>query len=241
MKNTRGFTLIELTLLVIIAGIVLGIFFNLKNKEEVSEIKSIIIQVEHYNSMVHLFKEKYGELPGDIARTKILELSEHNTNGNENGLLEDDKNSINKASGEIVNFWYHLSSSGFLEQKFDGKSNEEAKIGLTFPTLPFNKDIGITVFGFGGQNYYQIGVFEATKNNIIMSDKTLKPKIAFGIDKKVDDGLAKTGDIIAVNGKFVNGYRELNSNCIDFNDYNLRYKELSCQLRIKFPKENESD
>jgi type II secretory pathway pseudopilin PulG len=235
MKNEKGFTLIELVIFVVFAGIILGLFFGFNRQEEISEIRSIIVQTENYNFAVRSFREKYGELPGDIASTQVLNLSESNTDGNEDGILEDVNGSVNGASGEIVNFWYHLSNSGFLKDKFDGKSGDNAKVGSTFPQLFKTKRIGITVFGLYGKNYYQIGVSGVDENNIKTTDFALNPKVAFGIDKKIDDGFATKGNIIALNGEGINDYINLNDNCVNFDAYNLRYKGLSCQLRIQFP------
>jgi type II secretory pathway pseudopilin PulG len=234
------FTLIELIIFLVILGTVLGIFLNFSNKVQISEVQAIISSVKKYNVATNSFMEKYGELPGDIKKTKILGITDNNTDGNQNGIIEDAEGingrklgSIRRASGEVTNFWMHLSKSSFLKENFDGKDNGNIRLEFTFPRIG-NEDYGITVFGYNGENYYQIGVVGANKNNILMSDEALRPFIAFSIDKKIDDGVPMVGVVIAVNGvNFVNGYRSIKKECVDADGYNMKYKEPACQLRIK--------
>jgi len=236
----QAFTLIELIIFLVILGTVFGVFLNFSNKIQISEVQAIISSVKKYNVATNSFMEKYGELPGDIKKTQVLGITDNNTDGNQNGIIEDADGvsgykfgSIHKASGEVTNFWMHLSKSGFLKESFDGKSNNYARLDFTFPRIG-NGNYGVTVFGYNGENYYQIGVVGANENNILMSDETLKPFIAFSVDKKIDDGVPIGGGVIAVNGvNFVNGYRSIKKECVDADGYNIKYKKPSCQLRIK--------
>ena len=234
------FTLIELILLLVVLGIIFGVFLSFGDKVQLSEVQAIISSVRKYDVATDSFLEKYGELPGDLKKTQILGITQNNTDGNQNGILEDldgvtfrRKNSIRKASGEITNFWLHLSKSGFLNDRFDGRADGSARLDFTIPRVG-NSHYGITVFGYKNQNYYQVGFVGASKTNILMSDKSLKTSIAFNVDKKTDDGSPREGNIVAVSGaKFVNGYKNVKANCVDANGYNLKHKGRACQLRIK--------
>jgi len=230
-RKKYNFTLFHFFLAIVITGIVLEFIVGGENLIRSGEVKQMIKDINKYNTAINNFKRKYGELPGDIRKTKIFGLSENNTDGNENGIIEDQSGSIKQASGEITNFWLHLTNSSFLDEKFDGKSNAQAKVGTSFPRI---NNIGITVFGFEGENYLQIGVIGADNSTIRMADKALNPNDAFVLDKKLDDGLPKTGDILAVGGsKFVNGINSVNKDCTTNREYLIKQDKLACQLRIK--------
>jgi hypothetical protein len=231
LEELKKFTLFHLFLIIIATGIILEIIVGSNNLIRNSNVKKIIIDINKYNNAIKNFKRKYGQLPGDIRKTKILGLSETNTDGNENGLIEDSKGSIKKADGEITKFWLHLSNSEFLQEKFDGKDNSEAKVGTTFPKI--TNSVGITVFSFDKDNYLQIGVIGANDSNIEMTNQALSPGDAFFIDKKLDDGLPDSGDIRAVGGEnFVNGINDVDKNCATKREYLIKSEKPACQLRI---------
>jgi len=226
-----NFTLFQFILIIIVLGITIELIVGSINLTRNGKIKKTILELNKYTTAINTFKRKYGELPGDIRKTKVLRLSKVNTDGNENGLLEDRQGSIKQASGEITNFWLHLTNSRFLEEKFNGMENEKAMVKKTFPVIG---NVGITVFGYNEENYLQIGVIGANNSNIEMTNRALDPNSAFILDKKLDDGLPKTGDILATGGnKFVNGINFVSKNCATDREYLVKSMKPACQLRIK--------
>jgi len=241
-KNNKAFSLVEISLVIIAVGIILSIWFNAIVLIKNVRIKSVIKQIREYNIAVDNFESKYGALPGDINKTVLFGLSEKETNGDLNGNIEDSlgfkkdndivNNSIKQFSGEIANFWLHLSNSEFLPGRFDGKIGTNAILKKSFPSSKLSK-VGIVAFGIQGINYFQIGL--SSNNNVSMrfTDFALRPLEAFVIDKKLDDGFPLTGLVRAVGGDdLLLGHLNVNKNCVNLFEYNIKLEKPFCQLRI---------
>ena len=62
----HGFTLIELSIVLVIIGLVTGSVLVGRDLIRASEVRAQITQIEKYQTAVNTFKGKYGYLPGDI-------------------------------------------------------------------------------------------------------------------------------------------------------------------------------
>jgi hypothetical protein len=226
------FSILRSLIILVVVSLLLIFFIFIRQLYSNSNIRAFIVEISTFDSAIKQFYLKYESFPGDVASTVDFGLSKTNTDGNDDGLIQDKNGDIKAASGEVVNFWLHLSNSGFIQQNFDGRENMEAKIDTTFPRSVIGSDIGITAFGVDGKNYYQVGVMGANNKNIIMSDNSLKTSEALEIDMKLDDGLAISGRIVAVSGKTVNKIAK-NGKCVLGNEYNFKTAMPVCQLRIE--------
>ena len=65
-RSRAGFTLIELSIVLVIIGLVVGGIFVGKELVRASQLNSVLRDLDKYNSAVLTFKDKYGHLPGDI-------------------------------------------------------------------------------------------------------------------------------------------------------------------------------
>lgn len=62
-----GFTLIELSIVLVIMGLVVGGILTARDLIRASELNYIIAQVEKYKTAANTFRIKYGQIPGDIT------------------------------------------------------------------------------------------------------------------------------------------------------------------------------
>lgn len=237
-KRPYNVTLTQAFIAIIVIGVVSEFLLSGQLLIRNHKIKATINQIQKYKTSITVFQKKYGELPGDINKTVIYGLSERDTDGNMNGIIEDmigvrfrKYGSVQKASGEVTNFWMHLGNSGLLDEKYDGESGLDATVGQTFPRSTID-GVGITAYGHDGSNYLQIGVKGANNKGIIMTDNSLKPIEAFILDKKTDDGHPRSGEMIAVGGREVNGAESVNKNCATKREYLVKANERFCQIRI---------
>lgn len=230
-NNQKAFTITEfLVVTILLIFVIIGVLAA-KNILTSSSVKSLIVQIEQYNFAINSFTQKYHAMPGDVEDTISYGISKENTDGNGDNLIEDRNGNITQASGEIVNFWLHLSTTGFLSEKYDGKSRRKAKVKTTFPTSKIGQNIGIIAFSARGKLFFQIGFKDSNHYSMNMSDKSLKPNEAYLFDEKIDDGDAKKGKVFAAGGKLPNILK--NDKCLKFRDYNLANKTPSCQIRIE--------
>ncbi len=133
----RGFTLIELSIVLVIIGLIVGGVLVGQDLIKAAEVRAQISQIERYNTAVNTFRGKYGALPGDMnAQTaNQFGFSARGPNrgeGDGNGILEgvDDPCGdpcaigIRVVAGETAMFWVDLSSANGLNVNLvDGTFN----------------------------------------------------------------------------------------------------------------------
>lgn len=67
--NALGFTLIELSIVLVIIGLVIGGVLVGRTLITSAEIRGTISQIEKFDTATNTFRLKYGYLPGDIPPT----------------------------------------------------------------------------------------------------------------------------------------------------------------------------
>lgn len=109
-RSRSGFTLIEISLvLVIIAIVVGGVLFG-RDLVHVAVVRAQISQIEQMDVAVNAFRFKYNCLPGDCASATSFGF---NDNGNGDGAVGYHATHLNLAI-ELATFWTHLGDSGLI-------------------------------------------------------------------------------------------------------------------------------
>jgi len=201
----------------VIIGLVIGGVLIGRDLIESSTARSQVTQIEQYRTAVHVFKDKYDYLPGDILQTSALAAGLVRDTlgcapfcGNGNGLIDCQEDFpteyCNRQQGEATTFWQDLSSAGLIQGTFStGLSNTstektenllpKAKIGDGFY---LSAATGGIIVPFNDNNNYFFLAYNSGQCNgssaghCIFSDK-IKVIIAANIDKKADDGLPNSG------------------------------------------------
>src|SRR6201999_103149 len=91
--SEQGFTLIELSIVLVIIGLIVGGVLVGQDLIRAAEIRATLTQVEKFNTAVNTFYGKYGALPGDMNNGVALTfgfLSRAGTagQGDGNGLMD---------------------------------------------------------------------------------------------------------------------------------------------------------
>ncbi len=73
-RHHSGFTLIELSIVLVIIGLIIGGVLVGRDLIASSEIRAQIKQIEEFKTATNAFKAKYGYLPGDIPPTETAQL-----------------------------------------------------------------------------------------------------------------------------------------------------------------------
>lgn len=232
-KNSEknAFTIIEGLIFLCLVSIVIAASFFAKKMIHESSVKALIMQIKKYDAAINNFTIKYHALPGDIMDTKKYGIASSDNGGNGDNIISDRAQSYVSANYEISNFWLHLSKTKMLDENYDGKEGEEAKLGNTFPASKLGEKAGIVVFGSEGKTFYQIGFDFSDSNRIYTKNSTLKTSEAFLFDQKIDDGNPKKGRILATGGESLNLVE--NKECVHLNEYNQQNISPVCQLRIE--------
>jgi prepilin-type N-terminal cleavage/methylation domain-containing protein len=144
-SSRTGFTLIELCIVLVIIGLIVGGIIVGKDLIRQAEIRSIISDVEKFNTAVFTFKNKYESLPGDLpnatqfwpAKTKCLSPGDINgldsstervCNGNGDGSITEP---VPYITTEHWGFWQHLALAGLISGQYTGLHNDGTDTRIT--------------------------------------------------------------------------------------------------------------
>ncbi|PIR31733.1 MAG: hypothetical protein COV36_07155 [Alphaproteobacteria bacterium CG11_big_fil_rev_8_21_14_0_20_44_7] len=197
----RGFTLVELSIVLVIIGLLIGGILVAQSMIETAKIQSFIRQIQQIDMAVSNFRVKYNYLPGDDPK--------HSAAGDGDGRIED--SAVNAAGSspsyyfnyEISNFWVHLQQDGFLRNDYptfsaDASSGIDVGTHIPYAQGTSSKNAGIVIYYSEyfthPRNEYFICDYTPTTNTTWSSgtywDAVFTPVQALSIDTKMDDGLS---------------------------------------------------
>jgi predicted Fe-S protein YdhL (DUF1289 family) len=176
-----GFTLLEITLVLIILAAVVGGITAGKNLLRVSLMDKAAAQIEQIQSGVKLFSNKYQCMPGDCADP--VAITGYTYSGNGNNFLEN-----TWLSNENKAFWIHLSASGMFQDALVAHTGSGMS-SMNAPLFRVNQGAFLNAFGDikYGQNVIMIASPDST-GGVSVSE-------AIYLDEKLDDGIAASGSI----------------------------------------------
>jgi prepilin-type N-terminal cleavage/methylation domain-containing protein len=176
MKKQAGFTLIELAIVLVIIGLLLG--GVLKGQELITQakIKNVANDLNGVIVGIYAYQDRYRRLPGDDPGAATRWTGAGAISGDGNNVIAGDYNSAT-AANESRLFWHHLRLAGFVS----GDSSSLA----TGSTQPLNAAGGITGVQSGG-----LGL-----TGTIICTGSLPAKIAQSLDSQLDDGSSAAGSV----------------------------------------------
>ena len=207
----QGFTLVELSVVLVIIGLIVGGVLLGRDMLRSSEIRSTLAQVEQFKTASTTFKIKYNCLAGDCINASSF-LSDAGGVANGNGNSKFDGGGNRWSDPESLYFWQHLGLANLILFR-----HTPAIIGgayrpdINYPSAKLGGGFG----AWGLQNYTAGGLIGTGKafpaqyrNNLLLgrnwadtsSRIPLNPILsgydALAIDIKYDDGKAAYGNIV---------------------------------------------
>jgi len=221
----NGFTLIEISIVLVIIGLLVGGIMVGQDLIRAAEIRAQISQIEKYQAAVNAFRTKYNGLPGDILAGTASSLgfavdascSGQRGGRDGSGLVEGwaAPTYALVQYGEPGLFWEDLSTAGLIEGRFPGPGDPAVICGATgsqitkqsdlsgyFPVSKLNTSTYIYVFPNQNVNWFGVSPINMLDVNgtihLFSTPLSISVLIALAIDTKVDDGKPTTGNVQAI-------------------------------------------
>lgn len=129
ISTQSAFTLIELSIVLVIIGLVIGGVLVGKDLIKSAELNKLITEIQRYEAARITFRTKYNCLPGDCNGASSLGLG---SSGNGNGYVDH-----YAANDETWLFWQHLASTKLIGGNFTGTNgpanSSDAVVNVNVP------------------------------------------------------------------------------------------------------------
>lgn len=200
LSSQKGFTLVELSIVLVIIGLIIGGI--LKGQELIgnAEIKNVIAQSQGYQSSTVAFKDKYGALPGDVVGPENVipnctaaPCKPTGTQGD--GLVGTTAtaayDSNVSAVAENVAFWQQLAAARFIGD-IDTDGTSAAVFGGRFPSATTGGGFHVLYQAVTGRHVLRLSALPTT---VAATAGALRPDQALQVDRVIDDGRPGTGSV----------------------------------------------
>jgi prepilin-type N-terminal cleavage/methylation domain-containing protein len=182
--HSKGFTLIEIAIVLVIIGLLLG--GVLKGQELITSarVRNLISQQDGIKAAFFGFQDRYRALPGDYAAAST-NINGVTIAGDGNGRIEAPNTS---GTYETILAWNHLTAAGFLNGSYTmATSTTSTAIDSNNPKNPYSVYVQLVYDANWGVTGNTI-----TKHNL-KTGSQVPVEIMAEVDRKVDDGLPYAG------------------------------------------------
>lgn len=220
-----AFTLIELSIVLVIIGLIIGGILVGRDLIRSSELRSVTADVTSFEAESSAFRLKYKGLPGDIYNATSF-FGAGAGDGNGNSRID----YLFGAPGEEYTVWQHLSAAQMVDGTFDGTPTSLPESALTGGM--YRMSYQTNVYGISG-NMISYNAMNTEYN--LAHNAILTPQEAYSVDVKLDDGLADSGRVLGFNPEGVPGC-VTNYHSAASGSYILTNDEVLCKLffRVDF-------
>jgi prepilin-type N-terminal cleavage/methylation domain-containing protein len=183
-RNQSGFTLIEIAIVLVIIGLLLGGVLKGQELINSAKVKNLAGDFKNIPVYIYGYQDKYKALPGDdpLSVTHVSGVLATTGGTVGNGIIEGLWNPTNVSTDESGLFWQHIRLAGFGP----GSTNPAAADYL--PRNAVGGLIGITNAG-------QTPITNLKGTYIVCSD-AIAGKFAKQLDTTLDNGDAQTGSVM---------------------------------------------
>ncbi len=155
MPASAAFSLVELSIVLVILGLLVGTVLTSQSMVRAAELRSVSTEYNKFSTAVQSFRDRYFSLPGDMTNatsvwgaadptaatcTTTVGSGTQTCDGNGDGKLYFSGLYTNPTTNEIFRFWQHLANAGLIEGSYTGVTSSPT--GYFFGVGPLNTPAG---------------------------------------------------------------------------------------------------
>ncbi|MDK9722527.1 MAG: prepilin-type N-terminal cleavage/methylation domain-containing protein [Rhodospirillales bacterium] len=200
-----GFTLIEMSIVLVIIGLLIGGVLKGQELIDSTRLKSVVAQWDAVKAATNGFQDRYNGMPGDYSTATTVIRATGVENGDGNGVIGTTSaaplasGSGTGAAGENLNFWAHLTAANLLSGvQLSGAATAQAANanGILAGRIANSFFMAIDATSNGQYSVwvrFQSGTAPGSTVDILTEKQTAE------IERKYDDSSSITGSIHADN------------------------------------------
>jgi prepilin-type N-terminal cleavage/methylation domain-containing protein len=191
-RNQSGFTLIEIAIVLVIIGLLLGGVLKGQELINSAKVKNLAGDFKNIPVFIYGYQDKFRALPGDdtSASTHVATSGITIDNGDGDGIIEGAWNS-STTTDESVNFWQHVRLANLAPG-----STTVAGTGDYIPKNAVGGIIGIT--NSGTNNPITLPASTPLRGSYILCSGSIPGKFAKQLDTTLDDSNTQTGSMMVL-------------------------------------------
>ena len=217
MNLKHAFSLVELSIVLVILGLLVGGVLSGQSLIRASELRAATTEYQRYYTATQTFRDKYFAIPGDFNNAQAFwgqstacggAAATGVCNGNGDGLIG--QPAASSVTGEDFQYWRELALAGMIEGTYTGTAGPAALSDMIPGTNVPKSKMSNTGWGLlyndnsagGTASFYAIKegnmfIFGAPLTGNWVAASNIKPEELWNIDTKIDDGKPGTGKLIA--------------------------------------------
>lgn len=239
----RAFSLVELSIVLVILGLLTGGILAGQSLIRAAELRGVTQQYQRIHASFYSFRDKYASIPGDFNNATLFWLSAGGNGGDATCYMAQTSGSPATCNGsgngqisaitgatnaERFMAWKHLANAGLIEGSYTGRTEglvstyEVAPGKNTLAGRISNSFFDLLYILQTNPHHFSASKLEANAIGAYGTNATFtvfKPEEAWNIDSKLDDGSPVYGTIVAP--KSTAAYQD---NCTTSDNADAAYK-----------------
>lgn len=174
LRAQSAFSLVELSIVLVILGLLTGGILGGQALIRAAELRSVATELDRYRAASFAFRDKYFSLPGDMTNAtefwgnastgavggecttpeSASGTGSQTCNGNGNGQIARGGPNMGHNNSELFRYWQHLSNAGLIEGQYSGVSSDTPAGSSPWRVAVPGDNVPRLRFGNGGISLY---------------------------------------------------------------------------------------